>query len=343
MAGLGVLARLTQAASAERVAEQNFRSSLFAQGRQEILASRQVRLAESEAIGNRIERGIERQDKKDAAVKAEQLERDKIASREKIAGIRSAGGGGGIGPIIPPLPQIGEGFDNRTLGGGLLPGTQSAEDVAKSGATANVDFTKFDPKNETDNKTVRTARTTLAQSIITGNSEIDRIKLAVPKDVRFKGEAGREDFKIAKLAHTAQLDDATRALAQLERQKKAADDVVLWEPDKLSQADPRDVAALTKAKNDQIKFNIALQFLRSKGRPDMKVQVEGQGLLNEEQLINVISGAERQEQLLQSRINAFSPLSTKPPAITGGAKGLERAASEGNLNAQKANNILLGN
>lgn len=87
MAGLGVLARITQAASAERVAEQNFRSSLFAQGRAEILEGRKVRLAESEAISNRIERGIDREDKRKRDIELDKLERAKMESREKIAGL----------------------------------------------------------------------------------------------------------------------------------------------------------------------------------------------------------------------------------------------------------------
>jgi hypothetical protein len=87
MPSLGVLAKLTQAANAERVAEQNFRSSLFAQGRQEIIQSREMRLREREAIKNRNERNKDRDIRERERKEDLKLEREKIASREKIAGI----------------------------------------------------------------------------------------------------------------------------------------------------------------------------------------------------------------------------------------------------------------
>lgn len=349
MAGLGVLARLTQAASAERIAEQNFRSSLFAQGRREILGSRNARIAEGQAIAGLIERGIERQDKKDAETRAEKLERDKIASREKIAGMRGTGSDS-AGPFIPgapinpsDLPRIGEGdpggVSNALMGTGF-PGQQ--DDISFSGSSANRPD-GFIATSEADNEIIRQKKIEFGQAQIQAKSALESHELNKPKQPRsIKDVGGQRAFQEALDQWGTEKKALITGRTEIDKDKEFWDNQEDFEAEKLSQADPRDVAALTKAKNTQIEFTIALEFLRSKNRPGMKVAVRGKGLFTEEQLLNVINGAERQEQLLQAKINSVSPLSTKPPAVIGGPKGLERAANEGNLNAQKANAVLNG-
>lgn len=348
MAQLGVLARLTQQASDNRVAEQDFRSSLFARGRQEILQGRQQRLAEGQAIVGLIERSGARKDKKKREAEQDALVREGIKSREKIAGIRASAGGGAFGPIVPPLPAIGGNFDPATLGVGLLPGTGTAPAINGTTAAIKIDPFVFNPTSAADDQTVRNARTSLSKAASDINITIDRLKNAQAKQARSVKQSDPVKMEAATLRDRAAMDIVLISKGKILADLKDWNDVVLFEDRvKPDFASATDLKNLERAQQQEISFKNALDTLQSRvaaGSLNKSIRPEGQNnLFDEEQLKIGISSAQAIQDLMNIKIDSRTPFRTKPQAIPGGSKGLERAAEAGNLNAKKVNEILIGN
>lgn len=202
MAGLGKLARLTQVASKNRVDEQNFRSSLFARGRQEILQERQMRLAEGEAVANRIERAGARDDAKKRQEELDALSRERIAATKQIAADRLSGGGeGASGPFVPfnQGQTQGQGAPDITLPSGSeqeAPSNALFKDVTNADDLRPKSFRSLDAKGD---EHIQKSITELSSSLITADKKIKQWAMRRPQKARFKEDANPEAFNQATL------------------------------------------------------------------------------------------------------------------------------------------------
>jgi len=115
-AGLGVLARLTQQVSQNRVQEQNFRSGLAQQSRNNIARNRQLRLQEQSDLAARNDRDLDR-DQRDrrAAESIEQQDKAQAAANERARIAAASRGRSTTLPVgsSPPSDALFPGGQNR--------------------------------------------------------------------------------------------------------------------------------------------------------------------------------------------------------------------------------------
>ena len=90
---MGVLARLTQTANENRVKEQNFRSALFQQGRDNVARSKAQRLEQSKLVAARTDATLNRRQREEFHQDQMALEQQKIDAANKRAALAAASRG----------------------------------------------------------------------------------------------------------------------------------------------------------------------------------------------------------------------------------------------------------